>query len=58
MDTLQPEEIEKNPTPVGHPLLEMDPPAKTSPNLFQWCETCVDLLEAVLKHHNGGKLEK
>ena len=56
MDKLQSEEIEKNPTPVGHPLLEMDPHVKTSPGLFEWSETCVDLLEAILKHHTGRPL--
>ena len=51
------EQTEKSPVPIEHPLLEANPLAKPSPGLFEWSETCVDLLEAILKHHNGRTLE-
>ena len=47
------EQTEKSPVPIEHPLLEANPLVKPSPGLFEWSETCVDLLEAILKHQIG-----
>jgi hypothetical protein len=58
MKPLDDNKIEKNPTPVGHPILEMDPSPPQPPSLFQVGENCVDLLEAILEYHRDPKHRK
>lgn len=53
--------LEKNPTSVGHPILTMDPSPPQPTSLLEISEDCVDILEAILKHHTkdtGNKICK
>ena len=48
--------IEKNPTEIGHPIMDLE----SSPQprgLLKMSEDCVDILEAILKHHRGQSLQ-